>query len=122
MAENVFILGAGASAHAGVPVMADFFGVAYDLYDEGMLEQEDEKYFKKVIDAKSSLEKILAKVDIDLNNIETMFSLVEMGRLISKFPGCNNINEIEELNTSFKKFIIRTIEKKLILSIKNKKV
>ncbi len=41
-----------------------------------------------------------------------MFSLVETGRWISKFPGYNNINEIEELNTSFKKFIIRTIEKR----------
>jgi len=112
MAENVFILGAGASVHAGVPVMADFFDIAYDLYDEGILGHEDKKHYQKVIDAKGTLERILAKVDIDLNNIETMFSLVEMGRLISKFPGCNNINEIEELNTSFKRFIIRTIEKR----------
>lgn len=112
MAENVFIFGAGASVHAGIPVMADFFDIAFDLYDEGMLGQEDKKYFKKVIDAKGSLEKILARVDIDLNNIETMFSLIEMGRLISKFPGCNNIKEIEKLNISFKKFIIRTIEKR----------
>jgi hypothetical protein len=111
MAENVFILGAGASVHAGIPVMADFFDVAYDLYDEGMLEQEDKKYFENVIEAKRSLQRILANVDIDLNNIETIFSLVEMGRLINKFPGCKNIEEIKELNTSFKKFIIRTLEK-----------
>lgn len=112
MAETIFILGAGASLHAGVPVMDEFFGEAYDLYDEGKIKKEDLKHFERVIDAKSFLEKIPAKINIDLNNIETIFSLVEMGKLISKFPGCRNSEEIKELHTSFKKFIVRTIEKK----------
>jgi len=38
MAENVFILGAGASVHAGLPLMKDFFDDSIKLYLSGLLD------------------------------------------------------------------------------------
>ena len=119
MAEVVIILGAGASVHAGVPVMKDFFDEACDLYDEGKFEGKDREYFEKIRDAKISLERILAKLNIDLNNIETIFSLIEMGKLINRFPGCE-ADDIKNLHEAIQKFIVRTIELKTNFIYKEK--
>lgn len=111
MAEIVFILGAGASVHAGVPVMKDFFDEAYDLYDDGKITGEDKEFFKRVIEAKNSIRSILANLQIDINNIETIFSLIEMGKLIRRFPGFKD-EDIDVLHKAIYRFIVRTIELK----------
>ncbi len=109
MAEVIFILGAGASAHAGVPIMSEFFEAACDLYDDHKLSKSDIECFDLVRSAKKSLESILVKMKLDLNNIETLFSLVEMGKLINRFPGLD-AKQITALHEAIHRFIIRTIE------------
>lgn len=111
MAEVVFILGAGASVHAGVPVMNKFFDEACNLYEEGGLGNEDRAFFSLVIDATRPLETILLRLKIDLDNIEHIFSLIEMGKLINRFPGLDG-DKIAELHEAIHMFIIRTIELK----------
>lgn len=110
MAEIVFILGAGASAHAGVPVMNDFFGAACDIYDDHkLLTSSDIESFDLVRKARQSLDAILAKMRLNLDNIEILFSLIEMGKLINRFPGLQD-KEIIRLHEAMHDFIIRTIE------------
>jgi len=111
MSEVVFILGAGASAHTGAPVMKDFFSTVCDLYEDGLISDEDQKAFKLIREAKRDLERILVKVDLDLNNLETIFSLIEMGRLIGVFPGNT---PIDKLHKAIQRVIVRTIELKTI--------
>ncbi len=109
MSEVVFILGAGASAHTGAPVMSAFFNTVCDLYEDGKISVEDKEAFSLIRDAKRDLERILVKVDLDLHNLETLFSLIEMGRLIGVFPGSI---PIEILHKAIQRVIVRTIELK----------
>ena len=109
MSEFVFILGAGASAHTGAPLMKDFFSTVCDLYEDHLISDEDREAFKLVIEAKQALERILVKVELQLDNMETLFSLIEMGRLINYFPGNT---PVEKLHKAIQKVIVRTIELK----------
>lgn len=110
MAKSVFILGAGASADAGIPIMDEFISKGLGLKDFSTSAVELRPFArmeKALTDLSSS---IFSKSNADLDNIEDVFGLIEMGRLIDKFPGCNNSEEIEELRTSVIKFIVATIE------------
>ena len=87
MAENVFILGAGASVDAGAPVMANFFDVARGLLDGGELKDSDvERAFKNVFAARQALQVVHSKAELDLNNIESVYTALEMAKTIRKFP------------------------------------
>ena len=109
MSEVVFILGAGASAHTGAPIMKDFFNTVCDLYDDKLINDEDKEAFELIREAKRNLERILAKVKLDITNLETIFSLIEMGRLIGVFPGNT---PIDKLHKAIQRVIVRTIELK----------
>ena len=109
MSEVVFILGAGASAHTGAPIMKDFFNTVCDLYDDKLINDKDKEAFELIREAKRNLERILAKVKLDITNLETIFSLIEMGRLIGVFPGNT---PIDKLHKAIQRVIVRTIELK----------
>jgi NAD-dependent SIR2 family protein deacetylase len=78
--KNVFILGAGFSANAGAPVMWDFIEHAKQLRDDHRLElpQEDRKTFDRVFQRLGELRVAQAKMDVDIENIEHLFSLLDM--------------------------------------------
>jgi len=109
MSEVVFILGAGASAHTGAPVMEEFYNKVCDLYEDGLTSKEDNEAFELIMQAKEDLERILVKVNLHLNNLETIFSLIEMGKLIDIFPGHISIDKLHE---AIQRVIVRTIELK----------
>jgi hypothetical protein len=111
MSEFVFILGAGASAHTGAPVMKDFFSTLYDLHAYNQINKEDREAFELIIQARQDLERISVKVDLPIDNMETLFSLIEMGRLIGSFPG---MTPVETLHKAIQRVIVRTIELKTI--------
>lgn len=78
--KNVYVLGAGFSADAGAPVMRDFFSRARHLKDDphsGLFPQERE-IFERVIQYRFELDRALAKVLVDLDNIEQLFGFLEM--------------------------------------------
>src|SRR5882762_4968739 len=78
--KNVFILGAGFSSDAGAKTMDQFFPHARDLKDDpaSLLTAEDKKIFGRAIAYRFGLNKALAKIQEDLDNIEKLFSFLEM--------------------------------------------
>lgn len=78
--QNVFILGAGFSADAGAPVMRDFLQRAKDLWvDPGSgFSGGDREAFGRVFEFLYELRVAQAKMTLDIENIEHLFSLAEM--------------------------------------------
>jgi NAD-dependent SIR2 family protein deacetylase len=78
--KNVFILGAGFSSEAGAPLMRNFFPLARDIRDDpaSPLTEPERQRFGNVIQYRFGLNKALAKVHFDLDNIEQLFGFMEM--------------------------------------------
>lgn len=109
MAENVFILGAGASKDAGAPLMSEFIDSAEDLYRHGKFGNDSPK-IGKVFEALVELQRVHAKSDLDLDNIETLFGALEMARITGKL-GAYSTKEIEEIREGLIKLIVGTLER-----------
>jgi NAD-dependent SIR2 family protein deacetylase len=103
--KNVFILGAGFSTDAGAKTMDKFFPHARDLKDDpaSLLTPEDKQIFGRVIAYRFGLNKALAKIQEDLDNIETLFSFLEMD--LQLIPETN-----QGLREDMKYLIGRTLE------------
>jgi NAD-dependent SIR2 family protein deacetylase len=80
--RNVYILGAGFSAAAGVPVVHDFIDRARMYFDDPSsgLDEAERKHFKGFLDFKRKMSQAREKVKIDLDNIEQLFGLVEISQ------------------------------------------
>lgn len=110
MANTVFILGAGASAHAQAPLTKDFFKKAVDLIQGDKLDDEDKGYFNMIQEVYlNKIRQIATNFTFDLKNIETIFSLIEMAKLTGKFLDYS-IDDINNLRIAMNKFIVRTLE------------
>ena len=73
MSSVVFILGAGASRRAGVPLMSNFLDVAYDLWKTGQVDDVKES-FESVFEGRELLQQVLSKSRLDIHNIESVFA------------------------------------------------
>src|SRR5688572_8438912 len=109
MAKKVFILGAGASKSAGAPLLSEFIDAADDLRKtDGSVSRDD---FNLFFEAYAERLPILhAKTRQNLDDIETVFSLVEMARLVKRFPGTAPL-EIEQLARAIRTVLAETIDK-----------
>ncbi|HKO18476.1 MAG TPA: hypothetical protein VJU82_06285 [Acidobacteriaceae bacterium] len=103
----VFILGAGASRQAGGPLMADFLDTARQLYRSDA--DIDKPAFKRVFDAMLDLHSMYARANVDLDNIEAFFGLLEMGELVCRFAD-RTPEQIHELRDSLVALIVQTLE------------
>jgi len=122
VAENVFIFGAGASKDAGVPLMDEFIKEGLALKNK-KISRTEKIDFDRVDQAITSLyNSLYSKINIKLINIEDVFGLIEMGKILNKLPGCKNAEEIEELRESIIKFIVVTIEQKNLFNYKKGKI
>ncbi|BEQ13739.1 hypothetical protein [Desulfoferula mesophila] len=119
MYKTVFILGAGASADAGVPVMRDFLDRARDFYSSGQLLRNERRYFEDVFKAIHELKGASFNSNLDLNNIEAVYSAFDMGKLLGQL-GSNTHNKIESLNISIQKLIGITIDLSTTLTLNPK--
>lgn len=120
MSKTVFILGAGASKRAGAPLMNEFLDRAKNLYDNDEIPDDYREDFKRVFQAVSNLQKIHSKSNIDINNIEEVFSIFEMASLLNKFPGYDIekfSKERNELLSSMKRLIYMTLVKSTPLDL-----
>src|SRR5581483_11425835 len=80
--RNVFILGAGFSASAGVPLIHNFLDYSRQYLDDpssGLQDWEREK-FREVFEFRRKMSQAREKIKIDLDNIEHLFGLVEIAR------------------------------------------
>ncbi|WP_233079735.1 hypothetical protein, partial [Rheinheimera soli] len=109
MSDVVFILGAGASVDAGAPVMGDFLERAQRLLVTRKVEDKRE-HFERVFLAISKLQVVHSKAQLDLNNIESIFTAFELAKIIGHLPGFDSSRKISALIESFKEVIVATLE------------
>lgn len=108
MSNVVFILGAGTSMQAGAPLMANFLDVANDLLRTNRV-NESKANFERVFAAIGGLQAVHSKAQLDLNNIEAIFTALELGRVIQRLPGTEVAN-IPQTITDLKVVIVKTLE------------
>jgi hypothetical protein len=113
MSKTVFILGAGTSKDSGAPLMNEFLDRSRRLFGSGECGEKYREDFKLVLGAISDLQKIHSKSELDLYNIEEIFTAFEMAKLINKFPGelIKNVQDIDFLIKSLKKVIYVTLDR-----------
>lgn len=109
MYKTVFILGAGASVDAGLPVMKDFLSKAEDLFNSNSLQPDEKNAFNEVLDAIYKLQGISHQIRNNLNNIENVFGLFDMGRMLAKL-GEVSPDKIDQLFFDIQKVIGLTID------------
>ena len=112
MSDVVFILGAGASVDCGGPLMFNFLDIATDLYKAGKISKEGQDHYARVFEIIGNLQEAHSKAQLDLNNIESIFTVFELGKIIQKLPGTPK-NEIPQAIASLKEVIVRTLEAKI---------
>lgn len=110
MSDVVFILGAGASRQADAPLMLDFLDVASDLLRTNRVSKKSE--FEKVFAAVGGLQCVHSKAQLDLNNIESIFTVLELSKTIKTMPGLFPEN-IPETIDALKVLIVQTLEEKM---------
>jgi hypothetical protein len=108
MSKTVFILGAGASAAARAPVMANFMDAAEDLLFRDCVGAEKE-YFELVFRARSRLQAVYSKALIDLDNLEALFVAFEMADLLGKALGELGQDVVSRLGEAMRHVITRTL-------------
>lgn len=120
MSDIVFILGAGASKAAGAPLMGNFLDVASDLYTCGEV-NESKQHFERVFKVIGGLQHVHSKALIDLNNIESVFTALELGATIGRVPGIER-EEIRPSIDSLKDLIVQTLHKTMKFEFRGRKI
>ncbi|TGM60609.1 hypothetical protein EHQ94_10965 [Leptospira meyeri] len=97
MKNIVYFTGAGFSAPLGIPIMSNFLEKSKDLYQE---DKHKYSHFLEIFTLIDDLSKTKLHLNLDLANIEDIFSLLEMKHFIQ--------NEKKTLDL-YKKYITDTI-------------
>lgn len=120
MANTVFILGAGASVEAGAPLMNNFLDTAQDLLNRKSfaVDADEESAIDAIFKLISQLEAIHSRAPIDLNNIESLFGLIEMGNIIKKI-GNISPKKLKFYRDSLITLITRTLEESMVYNSSN---
>lgn len=79
MKNIIYFTGAGFSAPLGIPVMSNFIQKSKDLFQD---HPDKFKHFTEIFNLINDLSKIKLHIDLDLKNIEDIFSLLEMRHFI----------------------------------------
>lgn len=119
MSKTVFILGAGASRDSGAPLMNDFLEISRSLFENEKIDELFKEDFARAFSAIDNLYKIYPKANLDLENIERIYSLFEMGRFIKKLPGVDNWEDIGKIVDSLKVLILYTLDKNITIRVSN---
>jgi hypothetical protein len=116
MADIVFVLGAGASKSAGVPMMAEFLDAAHKLYEHAPTGLSRDEFALAFTIIQHRLTRLHAKSVVDLDNIESVFGLVEMGRLIGCLPDTPE-NEIAMAARAIRRLLVETVEQYCLFDV-----
>jgi hypothetical protein len=108
MSRIVFILGAGASKDCGAPLMLEFLDVAKDLLLSGKVEDKRPD-FERVFKIIGKLQAVHSKAQLDLMNLESIFTILELGKVLKRIPGIK-APEINRAIDSLKTVIAKTLE------------
>ena len=88
--------------------MSDFLDRASDLLRSNEVENKRE-HFERVFSAIGGLQGVHSKSQLDLNNLESIFTILELGKVINKVPGIN-ADQIANTISSLKELIVKTLE------------
>ncbi len=102
--HTVYILGAGFSAKAGVPVVRNFLDRVRQNYEDPngpLLDETLEHHYKNVLDYRHDIARVSDYVSLELDNIEVLFSLLEMDTMLG--------NTRSELLASMRHVICHTV-------------
>ena len=93
----MIVLGAGFSVVAGHPVMADFATVVTTLATDPHtpLREDERERFRRVLEYRSSLQRLYGFLYLDLDNVEHLFGLLDMESSLS--PGVSGALPREDL-------------------------
>lgn len=116
--NTVFILGAGASADAGAPVMKNFLEKARYLNDSKLLDNEEKQSFQNVFRAIDVLNRVHTNSKLNTNNIEVVFSAIEMAKTLECFSENAEI-DVNKVFDDLKVVISSTLEKRISYRIDN---
>lgn len=123
--QTVFILGAGASKECGAPLMGEFLDAAHDLMLLGQTNGADED-FQRVFKWVAALKQTHSMSNLDIQNIESVFSALEMSKILNCFSRINasdksnsEIDEYEKTVASLRKVIAITLENKTAVKSTN---
>lgn len=110
--RTVFILGAGASAHAGAPLMGNFFEVAARLQRDGLLRavQADIDVVEKV---RLWFQRAQSWGWIDIGNIEAILSALEVADVLGVMQ--NDAIDARAAIKSMQRFIAAVLEQQIVL-------
>ena len=89
MGPTVIVLGAGASASCGAPVMAQSLDFAETVKKSRTLDTKAQAHFDLVFSALEELNRAHTKASLDTDNVEDVFAALEMAELLNLelFPG-----------------------------------
>ena len=84
--KRVFVLGAGFSKSAGAPLVDEILPVAKDIFANNFnsLDSFEAEFFINVFDYYKDLRQARVKVNFDIDNIEELFSIIDMNITHSK--------------------------------------
>jgi len=116
MAQVVFILGAGASRHAGAPLMNEFLEAAWDTLLDGRLGEAERKDFELVRRGVNELQVAHSKSDLDIWNVESVFDAFEMAALVGRL-GDVPPHDVRRLPEAMRLLIVETIRSKVQLPL-----
>ncbi len=108
MSDIVFILGAGASKECGAPLMHDFLDVASRLLHSKSVEDKKE-HFERVFKAIGGLQSVHSKSKLDITNIESIFTSLEIANVLGRLPNFE-ATDIPKVISSLKEVIVTTLE------------
>jgi len=92
--------------------MMKFLDVAYELLTVGRISDAEKESFKAVFEARSHLQQVHSKSNLDIHNIESVFAAFEMANTLKRL-GDYPPEQIRELPGAMKTVIASTIEKSL---------
>ena len=111
MPKVVFVFGAGASADLDIPTMPTFMAAAHNLLRDRNEELTSPQAFQSVADfINASLDPVVARSKVDLDDVEAMFGLIEMGKLLGRLPGANSMSDIEQMSLAMRAVLADTVE------------
>jgi hypothetical protein len=92
--------------------MGEFLDSARDLVASGQV-RDQEAAFRRVFGAIGCLQAVHSKASLDLTNIESVFTALELGSVIQRVPGVA-VEEISKTVAALKILIVKTLEERLL--------
>lgn len=111
MSRVVFVLGAGASKDAGVPVMNDFLDTAESL-NYAVRDPDSDAVFEALVELRAAN----AICKINLRNIESVFSAFEIARRLGRL-GRLPKEKLDQLPDQMRRLILKTIERTMMFQL-----